>query len=213
MRRLMRFLMSLSMVFVFVLAAGVVRPTWTAADSGPTDGSSSRRSAVNRTTAASDAGRRCASIEEMQETLKPISAINLSVARMDTPRRCPPVPDHDKYPDRLAAPDGTYLPFHWTPPGLMHNPLYFEDVPLERYGHTNWPKLQPAISGARFVKSAVTLPYRIGLDPMRACVYDLGYERPGNCAPSVHERLPWSWKGAALQTGAVVGGLYMFPLY
>jgi hypothetical protein len=213
MRQLMRFLMSLSMVFVFVLAAAAVPPTPTAAESGNREGRSSRRSAVNRTPAARDVAGRCASFEEMQETLKPISAIDLSVARTDTPRRCPPVPDHDMYPGRLAAPDGTYLTFHWAPPGLLHNPLYFEDVPLERYGHTNWPKLQPAISGARFVKSAVTLPYRIGLDPTRACVYDLGHERPGNCAPSVHERLPWSWKGAALQTGAVVGGLYMFPLY
>lgn len=150
--------------------------------------------------------------EDLREALKPISKIQLDVIRHanETPRDFSQV-----IMQPATEPSGprtqTYTPFHWAAPGLSHKPLYFEDVPLERYGHTRAPILQPAISGVRFLKSAATLPYQIGLDPQCKQVYSLGYERPGSCAPQVRAHLPWSWGGALFQAGAVVGGVYMFP--
>ena len=71
----------------------------------------------------------------------------------------------------------------WKASGLCHKPLYFEEVQLERYGHTIGPVLQPAVSGAHFFLNIATLPYKMGISPPHECEYALGYYRPGNCAP------------------------------
>jgi len=55
--------------------------------------------------------------------------------------------------------------FTWTAPALCHKPLYFEEVQLERYGHSAGPIVQPFLSGAHFFGSALMLPYQIGLNP------------------------------------------------
>lgn len=100
--------------------------------------------------------------------------------------------------------------YQWVAPGLNHNPLYTEDVALERYGWSYCPVLQPVVSGVRFCKDAATLPYQIGLDCPCELKSTLGYQRPGTWASRVVKRLPWSWKGAALQAGAVAGGIAFF---
>ncbi|HUG69256.1 MAG TPA: hypothetical protein VMM76_16005, partial [Pirellulaceae bacterium] len=38
----------------------------------------------------------------------------------------------------------------WKASGVCHKPLYFEEVQLERYGHTAGPVIQPVLSGAHF---------------------------------------------------------------
>lgn len=89
--------------------------------------------------------------------------------------------------------------FTWKAAGLCHKPLYFEDVQLERYGHSWNPVLQPFVSGAHFFVSVPLLPYKMGLKPPHECVYTLGYYRPGNCAPYMFEPIPLSLRAAVWQ--------------
>ena len=94
---------------------------------------------------------------------------------------------------------------------LCHKPLYFEEVQLERYGHTAGPFRQPVLSGAHFIKSLVTLPYHMGMSPPTECEYALGYYRPGNCAPWMIPPIPLSLQGAKWQIGAALGFSYLIP--
>ena len=117
----------------------------------------------------------------------------------NVPQSCP-LPDE---PFARKAP--TPITFTWKASSLCYKPLYFEDVQLERYGHYRNPYLQPFVSRARFLLTVPCLPYLMGVDPPNQCVYDLGYYRPGNCAPSMLEPIPISLRGGLLQAGAVVG--------
>lgn len=99
----------------------------------------------------------------------------------------------------------------WKASALCHKPLYFEDVQLERYGHTAGPIAQPVLSGAHFFLNVATLPYKMGINPPNECQYALGYYRPGNCAPWLVPPIPLSVRGALLQAGTVVGGVFVLP--
>ncbi len=99
----------------------------------------------------------------------------------------------------------------WKASALCHKPLYFEQVQLERYGHTAGPIKQPLLSGAHFFTSLVALPYQAGINPPWECQYSLGYYRPGSCAPWMVPPVPLSVRGGLLQAGAVVGGVAIFP--
>jgi len=99
----------------------------------------------------------------------------------------------------------------WKASGLCHKPLYFEEVQLERYGHSAGGVLQPALSGAHFFLNIATLPYKMGISPPNECEYALGYYRPGNCAPWLLPPIPLSVRGGLMQAGAIVGGIYVIP--
>lgn len=71
--------------------------------------------------------------------------------------------------------------FAWAAPDITYNPLYFEDVALERYGQTRGFIRQPFVSGFHFLKSATFLPYYLLYDPINSCDGPLGYCRPGDC--------------------------------
>jgi hypothetical protein len=101
--------------------------------------------------------------------------------------------------------------YHWHASALCHKPLYFEEVQLERYGHTAGPFRQPFISGAHFFLNIATLPYHMGYQPPHECQYALGYYRPGSCAPWMIPPVPLSLKGAAAEAAAIVGGVYLIP--
>lgn len=102
----------------------------------------------------------------------------------------------------------TYL---WKASALCHKPLYFEDVQLERYGHSWGPFAQPLISGAHFFVTIPILPYKMGLKTPNECVYTLGHYRPGNCAPYLIDPIPFTWRAAVWQAGAVVGVSAIVP--
>lgn len=103
------------------------------------------------------------------------------------------------------------ITYTWKASALCHKPLYFEDVQLERYGHS-WPRCaQPLVSGAHFFGSAAILPYKMGLKTPNECVYALGHYRPGSCAPYYIEALPFTWRAAAFQAGAVTGIHFALP--
>ena len=99
----------------------------------------------------------------------------------------------------------------WKASGVCHKPLYFEDVQLERYGHSAGPILQPALSSAHFFASVVSLPYQMGINPPNECRYPLGYYRPGNCAPWLVPPVPLSIRGGLFTAGLYTGGVYSFP--
>ena len=128
------------------------------------------------------------------------------------------VPQPGQFPESCPLPNEIYyrkaptpVTFQWKASCLCHKPLYFEDVQLERYGHTSCPILQPAISRVRFWLTIPVLPYFMGVNPPNECVYELGYYRPGSCAPHMLNPLPLSLRGSLMQAGAVVGAAYLIP--
>jgi hypothetical protein len=102
--------------------------------------------------------------------------------------------------------------FHWQPVNFFHQPLYFDDAPLERYGQSLCPHVQPAISGARFFLTFPAIPYKIGVDHTHDCVTTLGKYRAGSCAPCVKEVLPrGDLDGALLTTGTALVMVFCLP--
>ncbi len=76
------------------------------------------------------------------------------------------------------------LPF-WTdsnPPVPMYpfayNPIYIEDMNLERCGLSCGCCVQPVVSGLHFFGSIALLPYKVLVSPPCSCVYP-----PGECPP------------------------------
>ncbi len=103
------------------------------------------------------------------------------------------------------------ITYTWKASALCHKPLYFEQVQLERYGHS-WPRcVQPIMSGAHFFGSVAILPYKMGIETPTECIYALGHYRPGSCAPYYIEAFPFTWRAAAFQTGAITGIHFALP--
>lgn len=99
----------------------------------------------------------------------------------------------------------------WKASALCHKPLYFEDIQLERYGHSAGPILQPIKSSAHFFANMAIFPYNTGIHPMTECQYSLGYYRPGDCAPWLIDPVPLSLRGALRQAGIVTAGALTIP--
>lgn len=164
------------------------------------------------TTPSEEAAQSQQSCEEELAALKAdrISTVDLSiridgVPGEDYPYECP-LGDEKLQP--RVWPEITYT---WKASALCHKPLYYEDVQLERYGHT-WPRCtQPLVSGAHFFTSTAILPYKMGLETPNECVYALGHYRPGSCAPYYIEALPFTWRAAAFQAGVVTGINFALP--
>jgi hypothetical protein len=101
--------------------------------------------------------------------------------------------------------------FMWTASNLYHNPLYFEDPELERYGHDHG-FMQPAYSIGKFGLQFVGLPYQMALDPPCRHEYALGWARPQEiCTPRKKSRIPFNAKAAATAAGAYTGLIFIFP--
>ena len=99
----------------------------------------------------------------------------------------------------------------WKASNLCHSPLYFEDVNLERYGHTHGPILEPIVQSAHFFANIAVLPYKMGVHSPRECQYALGYYRPGNCAPWIVPPVPLSARGAWSQAATMTGLFWLVP--
>ncbi len=101
--------------------------------------------------------------------------------------------------------------YEWKAAGLCHKPLYFEQVAVERYGHSAPTLVQNVLCGAHFFATIPALPYAMGLCPHDECQYSLGYYRPGNCAPYLIDPIPLSLRAGLFQAGAIVGGILIIP--
>ncbi len=77
--------------------------------------------------------------------------------------------------------------FAWVAPDIRYQPLYFEDVALERYGQTASVNVQPIRSAAHFFKSVVFLPNHVWHDRPDSCEYPLGFCRPGSNVPCTQQ--------------------------
>jgi hypothetical protein len=166
------------------------------------------RSVINRQPAKKQNGEerfqvKCPSKEEI---VKPISELSLDIAAQGKlPKECPLYAD--AFPMRCWC-DSLYM---WKASCLCHKPLYFEQRAVERYGHSWGPFLQPVVSGAHFFASIPILPYKMGVEGPRECMYPLGYYRPGGCAPQLIYPVPISLRGAIYQAAAVTGVVYLLP--
>jgi hypothetical protein len=101
--------------------------------------------------------------------------------------------------------------YTWKASALCHKPLYFEDVALERYGHSHGPVCEYVASFAHFFGDVALLPYHVGVETPCECIYDLGYYRPGNCAPYMLDPFPVSLRGALTAGVGYCGVVALFP--
>ena len=145
----------------------------------------------------------CPSIRD----LKPIGEITNSIA-----------PKGDLFPAECPLGSGPFQPrmwamttYTWKASGLCHKPLYFEQVSLERNGHSFAPVLEPVLSGAHFFATLPILPYKMGINPPWECQYPLGYYRPGSCAPHMIYPFPISLRGALVEGGVATGLVFLIP--
>ena len=117
------------------------------------------------------------------------------------PAECP-LPSGD-----YAARNYSQITYAWTASAVCHKPLWFEDVALERYGHSAGPVKQSLFSAAHFFGSAILLPYNSRLYPPNECRYALGYYQPGDCAPWLLHAFPLSKRAAAGELLTILGNL------
>lgn len=169
---------------------------------------------------ASLPANRQATIELLNELVPPplrLISISLDPRRDDAAGRLPPNVAHDAFRD--AGDEihfvGASRPwpetfFAWTAPAIPYRPLYFEDENLERYG-IHHGLAQPVFSAARFFGRLPAISYMVGATPPHEEQYSLGYYRPGEYTPHFFTLPKWSWRGALLQGGAVVGGNFLIP--
>jgi hypothetical protein len=101
--------------------------------------------------------------------------------------------------------------FAWEASNVWYYPLYFQDVQLERYGHTHHDLIQPFDSAGLFALQLLGLPYQMTLDPPCKRMYPLGYYRPGECAPKLKYQIPLNAKAAINQAAVTTGMIYIFP--
>ena len=153
----------------------------------------------------SDFDMPCQSSEPMHRITEITNDIELHDNRI-VPKSCPLSPEGENFPAREFA--GTN--FTWTASNLCHNPLYFEQPALERYGHTIGP-LQPVLSGAQFLVTIPALPMLMAIDPPNECEYALGFYRPGSCAPRKWSPIPYSTRGALATGGIATALVFLIP--
>jgi hypothetical protein len=99
----------------------------------------------------------------------------------------------------------------WAATNLYYQPLYFEEVNLERYGYTSCRLLQPLISAARFFATIPALPYKMVLQRPCHPNFVLGNDRPGSRAPWYWQRLPLQARAGLVEAGVVVGLVFLIP--
>jgi len=103
-----------------------------------------------------------------------------------------------------------HIHYCWEPTNMYHHPIYFEDVALERYGHTRHYLLQPVCSNIKFAAQLLGLPYMMTIYPVCSRQYSLGYYRPGEEAPYLYYQVPLNAKAALVEAGVVAGGYFLF---
>lgn len=157
---------------------------------------------------------------------KPLSALGISIAQ-----------PAGKLPTDLAAPCWNQInqtaanpncrcwscfDYNWDATCLAIQPLYFEEVNLERYGYQCGDRccccscgreccLQPAVSACHFFATIPMLPYCMGVECPGNCVYTLGYYRPGDCNPKRYQWPLCDCWAATLEAGAITGLVFILP--
>ncbi len=126
---------------------------------------------------------------------KPIQDIPLSVFNREEPSPEDLAEGKRELADAMTNYPGTFQDrvAMWCAPNIRYQPLYFEDVGLERYGYQHGDLWQPACSALHFGASFTMLPFNLMRDKPGRCTYPLGYCRPGSCAPQIKDKW-FFWK-------------------
>lgn len=152
----------------------------------------------------------------LQQGNRSLKAITLDVAASVDGDRVP----QDYSTMLFPATDDSSVGHRWESPGMVHTwdaaniwhqPLYFDDPILERYGQTPLPQIQPALSAAHFFGTIPLLPYKMAIDRPFDCVSTLGYYRPGDPTPCLSRRLPRDPRAFAWESGAWLGLVFLVP--
>lgn len=158
--------------------------------------------------------------EEIYGAFKTIGTLGTRVRPKEAEERKNffPVDPARKYFEKPAEPhppgmrrEWAYSTYAWVAPDLCHRPLYFEDVNLERHGHSFGPLLQPGVSAVHFFVRVPLLPYLWTVSPPQECVYTLGHYRPGSYAPFHLHRPPLRASGAAVEAATIAAIFLIFP--
>jgi hypothetical protein len=138
---------------------------------------------------------------------KSIKEISFDIRPMpgELPKECPLITS--PYNGRHFAPTC----YQWKASGVCTKAAYFEDVQLERYGHSVCPFLQPVISGTKFFLTVPLLPYKMGITPPNECVYTLGHYRVGSCSPHMLDPFPISVRAVLFEAAAIGGAVALIP--
>ncbi|MCA9212663.1 MAG: hypothetical protein KDB27_06350 [Planctomycetales bacterium] len=154
----------------------------------------------------------CPPIDKLLQEIIPAKSMSASIISTTTrPADCS---EGLFLPPRVGIARTTNITqFNWQASNFLHRPLYFDDTPLERYGQSRFPVLQPVVSGAKFFGTFAVLPYKMGIDRTGDCVSSLGYYRPGSCAPCIRERVIPAFEAdaALLEAGTAVALIFILP--
>lgn len=160
----------------------------------------------------------CPTDEELRATIRPIAAIQATMTIDPELTKEEGLPLDCAYhvfqdPVQPTALYPSLTEFNWRPTNFFHQPLYFDDQPLERYGQTLSPHLQPVISGTRFFATFPIIPYKMGIDRTHDCISTLAYHRPGRCLPCIREKIipRFELDAGLLQAGTAVALIFMLP--
>jgi hypothetical protein len=93
---------------------------------------------------------------------------------------------------------------------VPYQPLYFEEVNLERYGYY-CRCVQPLVSAAHFYGTVPLLPYKMASEPPCELRSSLEYPPAATAAAPVPLWKPLSLKGVFAETAVVAGVILLFP--
>lgn len=173
----------------------------------------------------SDLKEDAAPAEESGESLTPVqgrgfnrvvTAVDISQDGIGTgvlpePAEQEVVAEQQWLPDGVAR-GAAFKCVHWRPSMICHQPLYYQEIMLERHGHDRWGLLQPIASGVRFYSTIGMIPYLSILRAPCENYYVLGHYRPGTCAPKMRDHLPWDKRAAAVETLSAATAFWAAPL-
>lgn len=133
-------------------------------------------------------------LQKINPLRKPMSSLSVDI-RETSPEA--PRDRSNNFTSAYADTWSTYAPapvgYAWTSPNIRYQPLFFENVKLERYGQTRGPWREVFDSSAHFGASFFLLPYHARFDHVRSCDYPLGFCRPGNYVASTRQLQWWGW--------------------
>lgn len=121
----------------------------------------------------------------------------------DLDRKNPSIND---FPIRNFA----HIHYCWEPTNMSALPLYFEDVALERYGHTRGFLIDPPFKVGLFALQFIGLPYQMTIDPPWIKRYALGFYRPGQFVCPKYYQVPWNTKAAVVEASVLTGSYFLF---
>lgn len=127
--------------------------------------------------------------------------------------KCPECPEEvpltsEAYATRVIP----ELHYCWFASDVYYNPLYFEDIEVERYGHIYCPWfVQPVASVGKFGVQLLGMPYQATIHPIWERQTPLGHYRPGEFAPYKHYLIPWNTRAALAEGAFAVGAVYFIP--